>query len=301
MISKSFNSTKLKYYPTTNNNTFHFDHVHIIWNQQVPLHQQQTWELSYIITGSGARIIGDIVENFSKGEIILIPPNIPHCWSFDESVHDDEGKIENITIVIENDFLISCKNLFPELYFSISELQSNENAVSFEGELLEKLQASMASMVHQDRIERLSSFIKLLQLISHCKEMHIVGRPIVENKKEKKLQEIHLFILRNFQGNISLEQIAKSVGMQKSSFCVFFKRMTGKSFFTYLTEFRIDSSCEMLLKTKLSVAEICIASGFNDIPYYNRVFKKVKNMTPTQYRKSEKVNSEFLFHNSISN
>lgn len=276
---------KLKYYPKNKVSTFHFDHVHIPWDQQVPLHQQQTWELSYIITGSGVRIIGDVIENFSKGEIILVPPNIPHCWSFDESVHDGEGKIENITIVMENDFLERCKNLFPELSASISELQSNENAVSFQGELLDKLQVLMISMIHQDSIERLSSFIKLLKLISYCKEMHIVGRPVPDHKKEKKLQEIHLFVLRNFQRNITLEEIAKSVGMQKSSFCVFFKKMAGKSFFTYLMEFRIESSCQMLLKTKLSVAEICIASGFNDIPYYNRVFKKIKHITPTQYRK----------------
>jgi len=281
----------LKYYPKTRTHTFHFDHVHIQWNQQVPLHQQETWELSYIITGSGTRIIGDIVENFSKGEIILIPPNIPHCWSFDESVHDKEGKIENITIVFENNFLESCKNLFPELFNSICELQSNENAVSFKDELLEKLQVLMTSMIHQNDIERLSSFIKLLELISYCKDMQVVGRPVIENKKEKKLQEIHLFVLSNFQKNITLEEISKSVGMQKSSFCVFFKKMTGKSFFTYLTEFRIESACQMLQKTKLSVAEICIASGFSDIPYYNRVFKKIKKVTPTQFRRgiSEKV------------
>ncbi|MFS4472265.1 AraC family transcriptional regulator [Chryseobacterium sp. T20] len=276
----------LKYYPKARTHTFHFDHIHIKWNQQVPLHQQETWELSYIITGSGVRIIGDIVENFSKGEIILIPPNIPHCWSFDESVHDSEGNIENITIVFENDFLESCKNIFPELLHSISELQSNENAVSFKNELLEKLQTLMASMIHQNGIERLSSFIKLLELVSYCKEMQVVGRPVSENKKEKKLQEIYLFILNNFQRNITLEEISRSVGMQKSSFCVFFKKMTGKSFFTYLTEFKIESSCQMLLKTKLSVAEICIASGFSDIPYYNRVFKKIKNVPPTQFRKN---------------
>ncbi len=116
--------------------------------------------------------------------------------------------------------------------------------------------------------------------------MQVVGRPVSENKKEKKLQEIYLFILNNFQRNITLEEISRSVGMQKSSFCVFFKKMTGKSFFTYLTEFKIESSCQMLLKTKLSVAEICIASGFSDIPYYNRVFKKIKNVPPTQFRKN---------------
>ncbi|GAA5095241.1 AraC family transcriptional regulator [Chryseobacterium ginsengisoli] len=280
----------LKYYPNARTNTFHFDHVHIKWNQQVPLHQQETWELSYIITGSGARIIGDVVEKFSKGEVILIPPNIPHCWSFDEVVHDNEGKIENITIVFETDFLESCKNLFPELFDNIAELQSNENAVSFKDELLEKIQILMTSMIHQNSIERISSFIKLLELISYCKHMQIVGRPVIENKKEKKLQEIYLFILSNFQRNITLEEISKSVGMQKSSFCVFFKKMIGKSFFTYLTEFRIESSCQMLLKTKLSVAEICIASGFSDIPYYNRVFKRIKGLTPTGFRRSSGSN-----------
>ena len=140
-------------------------------------------------------------------------------------------------------------------------------------------------MIHQNPIERLSSFISLLEFISYCKEMHIVGRPVIENKEERKFQAIHLFILGNFQRNITLQEISKSVGMQKSSFCVFFKKMAGKSFFTYVTEFRVESSCQMLLKTKLSVAEICIASGFNDIPYYNRVFKRIKNATPTQYRK----------------
>nr|WP_315032971.1 AraC family transcriptional regulator [uncultured Chryseobacterium sp.] len=276
---------QLKYYPKNKVSTFHFDHVHITWNQQVPLHQQQTWELSYIITGSGIRTIGNVVERFSKGEVILIPPNIPHCWSFDKAVHDDEGKIENVTLVIENDFLIHCKNTFPELSSSISELLGNENAVSFKGKLLEDLQFLLATMIHQNPVERLSSFIILLELISYCKEMRVVGSPISENRKERKLQAIHLFVLGNFQRNISLQEISKSMGMQQSSFCVFFKNMTGQSFFTYLTEFRIESSCQMLLKTKLSVAEICIASGFNDIPYYNRVFKKIKNITPTQYRK----------------
>ncbi|ASK30756.1 AraC family transcriptional regulator [Chryseobacterium sp. T16E-39] len=274
----------LKYYPNTQTKSFHFDHVHIQWSQQVPLHQQQTWELSYIITGSGVRIIGDVIENFSKGEIILIPPNISHCWSFDQSVHDGYGKIENITIVFENEFLKNCTQIFPELFTAISELQSNENAVSFTEELLQKLQILMTSMVHQNDIERISSFIKILELISYCKEMRIVGRPINENKQEKKLQKIHLYVLSNFQKNITLEEISQYVGMQKSSFCIFFKRMTGKSFFTYLTEFRIESSCQMLLKTKLSVKEICIASGFNDIPYYNRAFKKSKGMSPGCYR-----------------
>lgn len=282
----------VKYYPKMGLQTFHFDHVHITWDQQVPLHQQETWELSYIITGSGNRVIGDVVEDFSKGEIILIPPNIPHCWSFNEKVHDKEGKIENITIVIENNFLAQCKMMFPELSAVIGEILANENAVSFQGEILERLRTLMIAMIEQDSIERLSSFVKLLELVSHCNEMQVVGRPETENKKEKKLQEIRLFVLKNYQRNITLDEIAKFAGMQKTSFCVFFKKMTGQSFFTFLTGFRIDSSCEMLLKTRLSIAEISVHSGFSDVPYYNRVFKKLKGSSPGNYRMQATIATE---------
>lgn len=274
----------IKYYPRISGQPFHFDHVHIRSDQQVPLHQQETWELSYIITGSGARIIGDKVENFSKGEVILIPPNVPHCWSFDENDHDNEGKIENITIVIDDNFLETCKTLFPGLQPIVSEIQFNENAVSFGGTILEELQQLMKEMVPQNPVDQLASFIKLLKLVSHGRQMQIVGHPVVENRKEKKLQEIYLYVLSNYQHLITLEDISKAVGMQRSSFCTFFKKMTGKTFFTHLLQFRLESSCQMLRKTKLTVAEICLASGFNDVPYYNRVFKKLLKTTPLNYR-----------------
>lgn len=48
--------------------------------EQISFHQSPDWELSYIITGSGTRVIGDVMETFSKGEIIFIPPMIPHVW-----------------------------------------------------------------------------------------------------------------------------------------------------------------------------------------------------------------------------
>lgn len=276
----------LKYYPSNSSETFSFDHVHIPFDQQVPMHQQETWELAYIVTGSGVRIIGDVVENFSEGEVVLIPPDIPHCWSFDKNVHDKEGKIENICIFFKNNFLETIKSCFPEIGDTVSTIQETQNALSFFGETQKKLQELMSKMTSQNTVERLSGLILILGQISDSGFANIVGRSVVERKKEKKLHEIYMFIMNHFHRTIELDKVAQIAGMPKSTFCLFFKKMTGKSFVTYLTDFRIESSCQMLLKTKMSVSEICVASGFNDIPYYNRVFKKIKKQTPTQYRKS---------------
>lgn len=275
----------LKYYPSPSTETFSFDHVHITLDKQIPMHQQETWELAYIISGSGIRIIGDVVENFSEGEVILIPPDVPHCWSFDKNVYDKDGKIEHICVFFKNEFLDNLKQSFSELNQTISKIKDNQNALSFFDETQKKLQELMMTMRSQNTIERLSSIILILDQISSSKSANIVGSKTSERKNEKKLHEIYMFILSNFHRNIELDEVAKLVGMPKSTFCLFFKKMTGKSFMTYLTDFRIESSCQMLLKTKMSVSEICVASGFNDIPYYNRIFKKIKNQTPTEYRK----------------
>ena len=274
---------KTKYFPN-HLESYNFEYVHILPEDQVGYHQQVTWELSYIMFGKGIRKIGNTKEEFNQGEIILIPPNIQHCWEFDHSVVDGKGKIENITIVFPVSFFDRCKINFPELVDTIGYVQDIETAISFEGKTKEKLQRLMSDMIKQNRVERLSSIFRIFDAIGKKSIYKIAGKIKEDDKSEQRLKKVHLFVLNNYHKHISLDQIAHIVEMQKSSFCTFYKKETGKSFFDYLTNFRINSSCEMLEKTKLSIAEIAIFSGFNDIPYYNRTFKKMKNCTPKEYR-----------------
>lgn len=264
---------------------FFFDHVHIFWNNQINLHRQDSWEISYVITGRGVRVIGDTVEPFSQGEVVLIPPNIPHCWSFDETVFDNEGKIENITITFSDRLLTNLNRVFPALFEMIAGIQANGNAISFLGNILSELQDVMRKMMNETDAQRTASLIRVLCLVAERDGTSIVGKPVTEDRNTKRKQSIFLYVMNNYQHNIMLDDVARFAGMEKSAFCVFFKKMTGKPFFTFLIDYRIEASCQMLLKTTQSIAEICMASGFKDVPYYNRVFRKMKNMTPSEYRK----------------
>jgi len=248
---------KVKYIhvPESEGHSFHFDHVRIYWNEQVTFHEQNTWELSYVITGSGQRIIGDTMESFSRNEIILIPPNIPHCWSFDEMDADDSGKIENITITFSDLFLENFKHTFPEFDDIINKILQNKEAMSFKGNTLIQLQNLLISMKTESEVEKISTLIKVLSLISSSENANAVGKPVIEDKKAKRMQKILLYIMNNYQNTITLEEMAKLVDLDKSSFCIFFKKMTGKTFFSYLTEYRIESSCQMITKTNLTIAE----------------------------------------------
>lgn len=272
--------------------SFYFDHVHIFWNEQITFHQSVDWELSYVIRGSGTRMIGETVETFSSGEVIFIPPNIPHGWSFSAYDHDREGKIENITIIFPTALLEKMALSFPETNACISKIREFQKAVSFQGQPLRAIQNSMVSMTKQNDMEQLSSLMGLFQLIATSDQSRIVGFVTRQNKSTAKMQEVSRYMITNFQHKISLDEVALYVGMNRSSFCTFFKREKGKSFFTFLNEYRIDCSCLMLRETEKSIADICYAVGFDDIPYFNRTFKKLKGETPKDYRTKHQLQAE---------
>lgn len=275
---------KYTHVPEEAKRSFHYDHVKICCNEQITSHQQKTWELSYIITGSGTRMIGNQIGEFSKGEIVLIPPDIPHCWNFNEFDTDEDGKIENITITFSTRFLNKLAETFVELDRPIKAITNTKDAVLFSQSISSLLQEIILSMRAEDELNRLSSFIKLLGLIASPDNMQSIGKLVVIDENTSKIQNIQLYVMNNYQNEIKLDNVSKLVGLDRSSFCVFFKRMVGDTFVSYLTKYRIESSCHMMQKTKKSISEICFASGFNDIPYYNRVFKKLKGVTPTFWR-----------------
>lgn len=264
--------------------SFYFDHVHIVWNEQITIHQSDSWELSYILKGSGTRVLGNTVEIFTTGELIFVPPNVPHGWYFDEFDHDEEGKIENITIIFDDKLLERCIADFPETRQFISKLREYKQAVKFEGKTLKSIQKIMTQMLTQNNMEKLASLFVLFTHIADAEELRVVSNFKKQNKGTEKMQEVTRFMVHNSHRKISLEEIALYVGMNRSSFCTFYKREKGISFFSALNEYRIDCSCVMLRETTMPIAEICYAVGFEDIPYYNRTFKKLKGESPKDYR-----------------
>ena len=96
--------------------SFSYDYVHLFPHEQIDAHQQPTWEVSFVASGSGIRLIGDTSEPFYPEEVVLIPPGIPHCWYFNGDDTDADGKIKNITVTFSDTFLNNCQQSFPEIH-----------------------------------------------------------------------------------------------------------------------------------------------------------------------------------------
>ncbi|WP_289864680.1 helix-turn-helix transcriptional regulator, partial [uncultured Muribaculum sp.] len=85
-----------------------------------------------------------------------------------------------------------------------------------------------------------------------------------------------------------LDDIAAHIGMNRSAFCTFFRRNKGMTFSQFVTQYRLETACELLKTSQKQVSEICFAVGFNDLPHFIRVFNKETGLSPTKYRKQAK-------------
>lgn len=89
---------------------------------------------------------------------------------------------------------------------------------------------------------------------------------------------------KNYHSPIQLKEMAKLVNMTEVSFSRFIKKRTGNTFIDSLNNIRLGHACRMLIETTHTIAEISYKTGFNNISNFNKVFKKKKGCTPSEFR-----------------
>lgn len=269
----------------TTNSEFTCNRVRLSPEEQIGLHQQHSWELSLVITGVGMRLIGNHSEPFSAGEVVLIPPDIPHCWYFDKEQTDAQGKIENISLSITPTWLEKCKNLFPELGPAVERVKSHTQAIKLDGDKSARMARLMREASRQNETERTATFLLILMELSNLGQQRVVGGKKSANREQERLKQIEIYTTCNLRRKITLSAVARHVGMNRSAFCIFFKRATGQSYITYLNTYRIEMAGQLLKAGKMPVGDISAQVGFNNVSYFNRLFKKLKGVCPGQFSK----------------
>lgn len=263
---------------------YNFDYKRMKPAEQLPLHKQDTWELTYVTCGKGKRIMGDTVTDFADGDLAFIPPHIPHCWKFDYDHTDAEGLIGHYTITFRTEFIDRCTSAFPELTERLDQLKSISSVLSFDPNTTALIADMLRKMAHEERSELLPYMFRLLLIISKRKSNAVVvGRTPEADRTSERINKIKDFSQKNFARTITIDMIAEHVGMNRSSFCTFFKKATGQTYITYLNKLRVDRACSLLRQGTFNVTEVCYMVGFNDVPYFNRCFKNNRGMSPKEY------------------
>ena len=263
--------------------SYSYDHVRLAPDKQIGRHSQPGYELSYIITGCGERMLGSITESFKEGEVVLVPPRIPHQWRFDREAVDSEGCIENITFHFPASFPEDLARLFPELAPAMLRILNLTEAVLYIGEARNRLVQLLVDMESASGPERIALIASLMEAMSFLDNVSEVSSFTPAGSPQQRMEKVRIYVSCNFARKILLEDIAAHVGMNRSAFCSFFRQQTGKTFISWLNEYRIEKACEMLSGGDMRVGEAATAVGFESLPHFTRTFRQLKGMPPTQW------------------
>ncbi|WP_113923366.1 AraC family transcriptional regulator [Cognataquiflexum aquatile] len=255
------------------------------------LHQHPEWQLTLILEGKGQLMVGDYLGRFEPGDIYLLGSNVPHVFRSDEEYFQKTNSIKSVSNTIFFDFEALGKGIWEVEEFL--ELRQWVNAIKgcyvVRCENQEFLKNSIRTFALKTGMEKVLAALEMIRYLQQPHAMLPLNRllPIRDYSEleGKRMGNVMAFILAENHRNISLKEVAETANMSKEAFCRFFKERTGKTYTEFLNELRIHKSCHLLQETDLSISQIAYQTGFQNLSYFNRAFKKYILTTPKSFRK----------------
>ncbi|HEY4207945.1 MAG TPA: AraC family transcriptional regulator, partial [Puia sp.] len=265
---------------------------HMAYNKAPFLCHQDFWhfhpefEIVYVPHGNGKRFVGDKISGFADGDLVLLGPDIPHnAFNFG---FESEG-YEEYVIQFRREHINMMTDRFPEFSRIARLLNAAETGIAITGEAKHRIGQLIREM------RQLNCFQRLMQLFLILREMSLFAQVedleakkflSVDTMQARRIGMVYQIIQKDYQQELSTRQVAGALAMTESSFCRWFKHVTGKSFKQALTEVRIQKACALLIHSDHPVGSVASMSGFNNVSLFNRMFKSIARVTPNKYRRS---------------
>lgn len=247
-------------------------------------HYHPEIELVYVNGGSGKRQIGSHISYYTDGDLILIGGNLPHCGFTNEQT----GNKNETVIQMLPDFLGTT-------FFNTIEMRNIQNlfnqarvGIAFTGKTKEKIGAKIELMEAQNSFDKLLTLLSVLYELDESKDYTLLNADGFSLQTQvhdnDKINVIFNFVKDHFQEPITLEQVSSLVSMTEPSFCRFFKKITNKTFTSFVNEYRVVHACKLLAEKPISISEVSYESGFNNFSHFNKLFKEYTGKSASQYR-----------------
>lgn len=251
-----------------------------------PWHYHPEFELTVILQSEGIRYVGNSMESFEAGDLVLLGPNLPHCW---KNTPDSPGPASSIVVQWPAGFMGNGWQEVEEFKSVKRLLQLAGQGIRFDQEVSARVKPILAEMLEMQPFPRLIKFLEVLELLAAVKNIHFLceqGFAYPLNYEDnQRINTVYNYIREHYAERITLATLSGLVYMSEESFSRFFSRIMQKPLFTFLNEYRINMASKMLIETDLQVAEISFACGYESPPFFFRQFRKFGGMTPAAYRK----------------
>lgn len=247
-------------------------------------------ELIYFLKSTGTRYVGNSIGNFEPGELYLIGSNVPHLFRNHREYYENNQGTEAVDLIVvkfESDFLgTSFLDLVESKRIQLLFQKANMG-IKFSKSTSYLVHTYMLGLVGYEGLAGIISLLKILDILSISENYQLLctedtSNSINKGEKERMAKIIH-YLTQNFDSKIQLEKVASIACMTPNAFCRYFKKSTRKSFTQYLNEIRLGHACKLLIEGEMPITTVAYLSGFNTVTNFNRQFKSLMTITPTEF------------------
>lgn len=247
-------------------------------------HFHPEYEIVYAEAPTGVRHVGDHISTYEGSDLVFIGPNIPHL-NFDYGV---KTECEIIVVQMKEDFLGKDFLTLPEMNAVSQLFERAATGIAFHGQTRQVVGEKLKKLPALTHFHQLMELLSIFHLLAHTDEYTDLKTNPIANasllKEQQRMHRIYHFIETHYQQPVNVNEAAALTHLTTAAFCRYFKKSTHLTFTEFLNQYRINQAKKLLLQDK-NVTEACYESGFENLSYFNRTFKKLTGENPTQFRK----------------
>jgi len=245
-------------------------------------HFHTEMELTLFREGQGTRFVGDHIGAFEAGDLVLLGSKLPHYWhtrghsgGLSVQWHFPEG----------HPFWA-----FPETLPLRGIFERAGHGLRLSGLTAARVGALMNEMISVKGVEQLSLLLRVLAVIDAAPEkerMQLSARSFAlaaESHYQQAISKAVRHLIASFREPVRLEDVLVLTGMSRPTFARQFKKHSGKTLSEFLNHLRLQAACRELVESDRSVLEIALGSGFTQVSFFNRLFRRLQKCSPTEYR-----------------
>ncbi|MET4138336.1 AraC family transcriptional regulator [Pedobacter sp. UYP1] len=255
------------------------------------LHYHREIELIYFKSGSGTQFIGNSVQPFSSGNVVLIGSRLPHYWKFDEAYFSPPDGLQTDVIVIH-----FCEDFLGENFLNLPEnkmirklLQESKKGIQIQDNISRQIGVLMEQIFLSVGAKRLLLLLEILCVLgnNHKGGTLLAGDVLCQAaiKDNSPISNIYNYILSNFNKKIEIGQLADFANISVPSFSRYFKTHIGMTYKQFLLDVRVGQACKLLIEGHMNVKQIRYECGFQNVVSFHKQFKEVTGKSPLEYQK----------------
>ena len=248
-------------------------------------HHHPEAELTLVARSRGRRFVGDSAEDYADGDLVLLGPALPHTWASDSA-----GPQECVVVQYDPAWLARLAAVAPEAAGAHRATARAWRGLQFAGDARDRAADRLLALADDaaSPLDRLAGLLAVLDGLADADARPLSGEAFARRPPvvDARLADVLRYVERNLTGGVSASAAAGVACLTPAAFSRFFRRATGRTFVAHVHDARVALACRRLLETDDAVTAVALASGFDNLSNFNRVFRRLRGRSPRDFRRA---------------